>query len=119
MTRVRDSVRYRNIVVGLAALEHRADVAFVCATDVPFLHPAFVRRVLRACADSDPPWDVVLPVARGHAQPLAAAYRPGLAPLAAKFVAADRLRPAFLFDECRVLRPRRRRAAVRRRPSGG
>jgi len=94
----------QGIAVGLAALEHRVDVAFVCATDVPFLHPAFARRVLRAWADSDPPWDVVLPVARGHAQPLAAAYRPVLAPLAAKLVAADRLRPAFLFDECSVLR---------------
>jgi molybdenum cofactor guanylyltransferase len=94
----------QGIAVGLAALQDRADVAFVCATDVPFLHPAFVRRVLRAWAESDPPWDVVLPVARGHAQPLAAAYRPTLALLAAKLVAADRLRPAFLFDECSVLR---------------
>jgi molybdenum cofactor guanylyltransferase len=88
----------------LAALQDRADVAFVCATDVPFLHPVFVRRVVRAWAESDPPCDVVLPVARGHAQPLAAAYRPALAPLAAKLVAADRLRPAFLFDECTVRR---------------
>ena len=94
----------QGIAVGLAALEHRADVAFVCATDVPFLHPAFVRRVARALAGSDPPVDVVLPLARGHAQPLAAAYRPALAPLAAKLVAADRLRPAFLFEECDVLR---------------
>jgi molybdopterin-guanine dinucleotide biosynthesis protein A len=94
----------QGIAVGLAALRDSADVAFVCATDVPFLHPAFVRRVLRAWADSDPPWDVVLPVARGHAQPLAAAYRPALAPLAAKLVAADRLRPANLIDECSVLR---------------
>ena len=94
----------QGIAVGLAALEDRADVAFVCGTDVPFLHPEFVRRVVRACAESDPPCDVVLPIARGHAQPLAAAYRPALAVLAAKLVAADRLRPAFLFDECSVLR---------------
>lgn len=94
----------QGIAVGLAALEDRVDVAFVCATDVPFLHPAFVRRLVRACALADPPVDVVLPLARGHAQPLAAAYRTALAPLAAKLVAADRLRPAFLFDECAVLR---------------
>jgi molybdenum cofactor guanylyltransferase len=94
----------QGIAVGLAALEDRADLAFVCATDVPFLHPAFVRRIVRACAAADPPVDVVLPVAGGHAQPLAAAYRTALAPLAAKLVAADRLRPAFLFDECDVLR---------------
>jgi molybdopterin-guanine dinucleotide biosynthesis protein A len=94
----------QGIAVGLAALEDRADVAFVCATDVPFLHPAFVGRVVRACAAADPAVDVALPIAHGHAQPLAAAYRSALAPLAAKLVAADRLRPAFLFDECDVLR---------------
>jgi molybdopterin-guanine dinucleotide biosynthesis protein A len=94
----------QGIAVGLAALADRADVAFVCATDLPFLHPAFVRRVVRACAAADPAVDVVLPLAHGHAQPLAAAYRSALAPLAAKLVAADRLRPAFLFDECDVLR---------------
>src|SRR5258708_17460697 len=33
---------------GLAATADRAEVAFVCSTDLPFLHPAFVRRVLRA-----------------------------------------------------------------------
>src|SRR5471030_2474229 len=73
----------QGIAVGLAALEDRADVAFVCATDVPFLHPAFVRRLVRACAAADPPVDVALPIAHGHAQPLAAAYRSALAPLAA------------------------------------
>lgn len=94
----------QGIAVGLAALQDRADVAFVCATDVPFLHPAFVRRVVGACASSDPPYDVVLPLARGHAQPLTAGYRPSLAAQVADLVAANRLRPAFLFDECSVLR---------------
>jgi molybdenum cofactor guanylyltransferase len=94
----------QGMAVGLGALRDRADVAFVCAVDLPFLHPAFVRRVLLAYDATDPPVDVVLPVARGHAQPLAAAYRPGLAPLVDKLLSADRLRPAFLMDECDVLR---------------
>jgi molybdopterin-guanine dinucleotide biosynthesis protein A len=94
----------QGIGVGLTALQGRADVAFVCATDLPFLNPAFVRRIVRACAESEPAVDVVLPVAHGHAQPLAAAYRPALAPLVDKLLAADRLRPAFLMDECDVLR---------------
>jgi molybdopterin-guanine dinucleotide biosynthesis protein A len=46
----------------------------------------------------------VLPFARGHAQPLAAAYSPSLAARAARLVAAGRLRPSFLLDECHVLR---------------
>jgi molybdenum cofactor guanylyltransferase len=88
----------QGIAAGLAALRGRADVAFVCSTDMPFLHPAFVTRVLRALGDSD----VALPVARGYRQPLAAAYRVSLADLAERLVAEERLRPAFLFDECAV-----------------
>jgi molybdopterin-guanine dinucleotide biosynthesis protein A len=76
-------------------------VAFVSSTDMPFLHPAFVRRVLRAAQGGA---DVGLPVARGYPQPLAASYRTALAPVAAKLVAEERLRPAFLFEGCAVER---------------
>ena len=91
----------QGLAAGLAAAAGRADVAFVCSTDLPFLHPAFVRRVLRAVADGA---DVSLPVARGYPQPLAAAYRATLAPVAERLVAEGRLRPAFLFEECAVTR---------------
>jgi molybdopterin-guanine dinucleotide biosynthesis protein A len=91
----------QGLAAGLAALAGRADIAFVSATDMPFLHPAFVRRVLRAAQDGA---DVGLPVARGYPQPLAAAYRVTLGPAAARLVAEQRLRPAFLLDECRVTR---------------
>jgi molybdopterin-guanine dinucleotide biosynthesis protein A len=93
----------QGIAAGLAALRAEADVAFVSSTDLPFLHPAFVRRVLRALAESDGT-DVVLPVARGYPQPLAAAYRVSLAEVAERLVQEDRLRPAFLFAECAVTR---------------
>ena len=89
----------QGLAAGLAALAGRAEVAFVSSTDMPFLHPAFVRRVLRAAQDGA---DVGLPVARGYPQPLAASYRVALAPVAAKLVAEERLRPAFLFEECVV-----------------
>ncbi|HEY2128457.1 MAG TPA: NTP transferase domain-containing protein [Streptosporangiaceae bacterium] len=89
----------QGIAAGLAALAGRADIAFISSTDMPFLHPAFVRRVLRAVEDGA---DVGLPIARGYPQPLAAAYRIALGPVAERLVAAERLRPAFLFDECRV-----------------
>jgi molybdopterin-guanine dinucleotide biosynthesis protein A len=93
----------QGIAAGLAALDGRADAAFVSATDLPFLHPAFIRRVLRAL-DERAETDVALPVARGYPQPLAAAYRVCLAPRAERLVREDRLRPAFLFDECAVER---------------
>jgi molybdenum cofactor guanylyltransferase len=91
----------QGLAAGLAAAGDRAEIAFVCSTDLPFLHPAYVRRVLRAAQEGA---DVALPVARGYQQPLAAAYRTALAPVAAKLVAEGRLRPAFLFDECAVTR---------------
>lgn len=89
----------QGIAVGLtAAAEAGAQVAFVCSTDLPFLHPAFVTRVLGSVGGAD----VVLPVARGHRQPLAAAYRTALAPAAAALVTAGRLKLAFLFDDAAV-----------------
>jgi molybdenum cofactor guanylyltransferase len=91
----------QGLAAGLAALAGRAEIAFVSATDMPFLHPAFVRRVLAAMADGA---DVGLPVARGYPQPLAAAYRVALAPLAAGLIARGRLRLAFLFEACAVTR---------------
>jgi len=91
----------QGIAAGLAALTGRADVAFVSSTDMPFLHPAFIRRVLRVLEESEST-DVALPVARGYKQPLAAAYRVSLAGTAERLVKEDRLRPAFLFDECRA-----------------
>ncbi len=91
----------QGIAAGLAAVGDRADVAFVCSTDLPFLHPAYVRRVVAAV---DVRTDVALPVARGFPQPLAAAYRTALAPLADNLVAAGQLRPAFLWLECAVTR---------------
>ncbi|MGH3670496.1 MAG: molybdenum cofactor guanylyltransferase, partial [Pseudonocardiaceae bacterium] len=84
----------QGIAAGLAALAGRADAAFICSTDLPFLHPAFVRRVLTALTGEV---DVVLPIARGYPQPLAAVYRVTLDPLVAALVAAADLRPAFLF----------------------
>jgi molybdenum cofactor guanylyltransferase len=89
-------------LAALAALDGDVTAAFTAATDMPFLRPAFVGRVLALLAEDDA--DVALPVARGHTQPLAAAYRVALAPLADQLVAAGRLRPADLFACCTVTR---------------
>jgi molybdopterin-guanine dinucleotide biosynthesis protein A len=94
----------RGLATGLAALDGRAAVAFVCSTDLPFLHPVLVRAVLRGFAagpDADPV-DVVLPVARGYRQPLAAGYRTALAGLVEKLLGEGDLRPGMLFRHCRV-----------------
>jgi molybdopterin-guanine dinucleotide biosynthesis protein A len=90
----------QGMATGLAAVVDRAPVAFVCSTDMPFLHPAFLRRVLRGLV---PEIDVVLPVARGFRQPLAAGYRTALAGLIGSLVADGNLRPGMLFKQCRVV----------------
>src|SRR5687768_6025554 len=38
----------QGIAAGLAALDGRAEAAYISSTDVPLLHPSFVRRVLAA-----------------------------------------------------------------------
>lgn len=103
---VRDPVEGRGplqgIATGLEAVAGRAATAFVCATDLPLLHPAYVRRVL---ALLDPDTDVVLPTVHGFPQTLAAAYRTSLAPLVGGLLADGHARPPDLFARCRVRRP--------------
>lgn len=90
----------QGIATGLAEVADHSRVAFVCSTDMPFLHPAFVRRVLHGF--TVPEIDVVLPVARGYRQPLAAGYRTALAGLIGSLLGEGKLRPAMLFEHCRV-----------------
>jgi molybdopterin-guanine dinucleotide biosynthesis protein A len=89
------------LAAGLAAIGARAPVVFVSSTDVPLLHPAFIRRVINGFTDDV---DVVLPEIDGFHQPLSAAYRTSLAAEVALLVAADKLKPASLFERCRVVR---------------
>jgi molybdopterin-guanine dinucleotide biosynthesis protein A len=91
----------QGLAAGLAALADRAEIAYVSSTDVPLLHPAFVRRVVASLDDDS---DVALPLVGGFPQPLAAAYRVSLLGLVEDLLAEDRLRPAFLFEACRVRR---------------
>lgn len=92
----------QGLAAGLAAVEDRAEAAFVCSTDLPFLHPAYIRRVLRALGGGAGDADVVLPVARGFRQPLAAAYRTRIAGLVADLLRQGNQRPGMIFKHCAV-----------------
>lgn len=94
----------QGIAVGLAAVADRADAAFVCSVDMPFLQPAFVRRVLAGLEAplSGPTADIALPFARGYRQPLAAAYRTALAGPMATWLGEGIRRPGQVFERCRV-----------------
>jgi len=89
----------QGLEAGLAAAREHAPVAYASSTDVPLLHPRFVRRVVAAVDDGT---DVALPQIHGFPQPLAAAYRTELVEVVARLIAEDRMRPAFLFEACRT-----------------
>ncbi len=92
----------QGLAAGLAAVAGRAHSAFVCSTDLPFLHPAFVVAVLGRF-DLDAGAEIVLPVARGFRQPLAAGYRTGLLGAVEARLAAGDLRLGMLLPHCRVV----------------
>ena len=82
----------QGVAAGLLALQGRVEQAFVCATDLPSLHPAFVQRVAGALGAGE----VALPVVRGFRQPLAATYRPELGTRALDLLATGRDRVGHL-----------------------
>ena len=88
----------QGVAVGLSALQDEVEHAFVCATDLPFLHPRFVRRVTRAAAGRD----IAIPVVGGFRQPTTAAYRTSLAARAHALLEQDRLRVGFLLEDADV-----------------
>lgn len=91
------------LAAGLAALEGRADAAYLSSCDVPLLKPEFVRGVISLLGDAA----VAVPKVDGYHHPLAAAYRLSVLPHVRELLATDRLRPVFLFDavQTRVIEP--------------
>ncbi len=88
----------QGLAVGLSAVAGSSDVAFVCSTDMPFLHPAYVARVLTCLADAE----IALPHVRGYRQPLAAAYRTALGARAAALIADGARKPGELMSASAV-----------------
>jgi molybdopterin-guanine dinucleotide biosynthesis protein A len=95
---VRDEEKGRGplqgLAAGLAALRGRADAAYLSSCDVPFLRPAFVRRLAELLGDAA----VCVPRVGEYHHPLAAVYRLSVADAVARLLAENRLRPFFLFE---------------------
>jgi molybdopterin-guanine dinucleotide biosynthesis protein A len=104
---VRDEERGRGplqgLAAGLEALRGRADAAFASSCDVPFLRPAFVRRLIDLLGDHL----IAVPRVGGYHHPLASVYRIDVAAAVRRLLAEDRLRPFFLFEAVptRVVEP--------------
>jgi molybdopterin-guanine dinucleotide biosynthesis protein A len=101
---VRDAVSGRGplqgIAAGLEAVAEGARAAFVSSTDAPFLQPALIRRLFALRGDQH---DIAVPRAGGHHHPLSAVYGIEVRAEIAALLAADRLRPSFLFERMRTL----------------
>ena len=81
-------------MAGLTALQGRADAAYVSSCDVPFLKPAFVKRLIDLLDDSA----ICVPRVGDYHHPLAAVYRLDVAAAVPLLLEEDRLRPVFLFE---------------------
>lgn len=74
---------------------------YATSCDVPLLTPEFIRQIIAALG----PHQAAVPVEDRFFHPLAAAYRLAVMPEIEALLAADQLRPAFLFDRvstCRI-----------------
>jgi molybdenum cofactor guanylyltransferase len=96
---VRDSVSGRGplqgLAAGLAAFDNSIDLIYATATDVPFLEPRWMTRLVELAAG----YDLVIPHVAGYYHPLAALYRPAaVLPAIESLLLADRLRPVFLVE---------------------
>jgi molybdenum cofactor guanylyltransferase len=95
---VRDEVEGRGplqgLAAGLSALHGRADAAFLSSCDVPFLLPAFVRRMIELLVDKS----ICVPRVGGVDHSLAAVYRIDVLDAVRELLSAGRLRPPFLFE---------------------
>jgi molybdopterin-guanine dinucleotide biosynthesis protein A len=88
------------IRAGLSALPASIDAAYITSCDVPLLVPAFVERMIALMGDHD----IAVMEIDGFPHPLSAIYRRATLPHVESLLAADRLRPVFLFDAVRTRR---------------
>jgi molybdopterin-guanine dinucleotide biosynthesis protein A len=89
------------LLAGLTALRPHVDAAYATSCDVPLLAPDFVQSMVDRLEDAE----IAVPVeAGGFAHPLAAVYRTTVVPQIQELLAADQLRPAFLFERVRTNR---------------
>jgi len=97
-----DPVEYRGPLAGLAVgithLANQADCVYASACDAPLLRPAFIRAMIEALGDAE----IAVPFDGRFHHPLAAVYRVSVLPVIVELLAADRLRPVFLFAKCRT-----------------
>ena len=84
----------QGLAAGLSALAGQVEAAYLSSCDVPFLQPAFVRRLIELMGETS----ICVPRIGAYHHPLAAVYRIGVADDVRRLLAENRLRPFFLFE---------------------
>jgi molybdopterin-guanine dinucleotide biosynthesis protein A len=82
------------LLAGLTTIAPHAEAAYATSCDVPLLVPAFVRLMIERLSEHQ----IAVPVESEFHHPLAAVYLTGVTSVIAELLAADRLRPVFLFE---------------------
>jgi molybdopterin-guanine dinucleotide biosynthesis protein A len=88
------------LFAGLSTIAAHAESAYATSCDVPLLQLAFVQAMIDRLGNAD----IAVPVEEDFSHPLAAVYRTSILPHIQELLAADQLRPAFLFDRVRMRR---------------
>lgn len=84
----------QGLAAGLTALVGGADAAFASSCDVPFLRPAFVKRMVDLLGSNQ----ICVPRVGEYLHPLAAVYRVDVLEVVRQLLQENRLRPVYLFD---------------------
>jgi molybdopterin-guanine dinucleotide biosynthesis protein A len=84
----------QGLAAGLQGLQGRAEAAYLSSCDVPFLQPAFIRRMIDLRGEQA----ICVPRVGGYHHPMAAVYRIDVLETVNQLLAENRLRPVFLFD---------------------
>jgi molybdopterin-guanine dinucleotide biosynthesis protein A len=84
---------------GLEALDGQVDAAYITGCDVPLLVPAFVSRLFQLLGEHQ----IAVPYVDGYHQSLSAVYRTDVLHTVRELLAADRMRPFFLFESVSTL----------------
>jgi molybdenum cofactor guanylyltransferase len=98
---VADRGPLQGLAAGLGALPESVELAYATATDVPFLRPEWVNRLVDLIGEND----LAIPEIGGYLHPLAALYRRRtVLPAVQALLEQGRLRPVFLLEGLQALR---------------
>ena len=83
------------LAAGLKAMPNRVEAVYITSCDVPLMATRFVRAMFDHLGNHE----IAVPVEGPFHHPLAAVYRPRVLSVVQQLLAANPLRPRFLFDE--------------------